>query len=217
MAKDDQQRGRPARPASGRPGSKNYEPARAATGSFRKTTRDRGYTKTKGFDYKGGVDKDKPFVAGANILDAQGKSTKRKSFSDYLKSTGNRADDPRNWEFHYKPSRPGFETRRVGKDGREVSRAPENKGRAMKAARQTGKEVYETQKIEYETQGIIQGTDQAGAIAKAKRGGRFGSTKVAANVAAQKQRGRRRAGGGAAVQGGGPFDAKAQTKTSRIA
>lgn len=205
----DRRRGRPARAAQGRRGSKNYEPARAATGSYRPGAgvRPQGFKGTAGFDYKGkkGI---KKFVAGANILDAQGKSTKRKGFSDYLKATGNRADDPRNWEFHYKAPSSRYSTR--GKNDRQVDNVASAKGRAMRTARKTGQSVYDVQKIEYQTAGIIQSTERSGAVAKATGGG-FGSTSVAANVAAQKQRGRRGRGGGR-----GSFNAPTQTRTSRV-
>jgi hypothetical protein len=199
---DRNTRGRPARPARGRPGSKNYEPARAATGSFLKPTTPRAKIKgTKDFSYKGkrtGADK---FVAGANILDAKGKVEKRQGFSDYLKGTGNRADDPRNWEFHYKePKRKGTYTR--GKNDQVRSYAGDARNKAKSAARRTGQSVYDVQKIEYETEGIKQDTRASGLKSKAMGGaGAFGSTRVASNVVAQRQKASRRTGRGSAARG----------------
>lgn len=164
--------------------------------------------KTKGFDYKGKADKKKPFVAGANILDSMGKSLKRKGFSAYLKATGNRADDPRNWEFHYKA--PGQKYSTQGKNDRQVDNVARARRSAETKARRTGQSVYDVQKIEYQTAGIIQSTERSGAVAKATGGG-FGSTAVASNVAAQKRRGARGRGGGA-----GSFNAPTQTRTSRV-
>jgi len=166
------------------------------------------------FDYKGDTSKGaEKFVAGANILDSKGKETKRKSFDEHLKS-GGRANDPRNWEFHYKD--PG---KRKGKDGKVYRRtwsqtkgmsAQEKKNeaynsaqmRAKKNAKLTGKDIYEVQKIEYETQGIVQESDAARAKSKAIGGaGAFGSTRVAANVAAAKMKSNRQTGRAKARQG----------------
>lgn len=207
----DGRRGRPARAAQGRRGSKNYEPARLATGDYRPgaRTKPKGFKGTKGFDYKGGGGE--AFVAGANILDKKGKVKARQGFSEYLKATGNRADDPRNWEFHYKAPGSRYSTR--GKNDRQVDNVGVAKGQAMRKASREGKSIYEVQQIEYETAGIVAGTSRASAISKAKGGSSaFGSTQVSSNVAAQKRSGRRRAGGG-----GGTFNAPTQTRTSRIA
>ncbi len=171
------------------------------------------YKGTKGFDYKGEKPKGEKFVAGANVLDKRGKVAKRKSFDKYVKGTGNRADDPRNWEFHYKAPTSRYSTR--GKDDHRVDNVAAARGRAERTARKTGREVFDVQKIEYETQGIIQDTEASGAKARAISGSGFGSTAVASNVAAQKQRGRRGRGGGGARRGA--FDAQTQTRTSRIA
>ncbi len=210
MDEERRRKGRPAQAARGRPGSKNYERARPATGSFRaRAAKPKSYEGTKGFDYKGkGA---KKFVAGANVIDqATGKVGKRKGFSDYLKATGNRADDPRNWEFHYKA--PGSRYSTQGKNDRQVDNVARARRSAETKARRTGKSVYDVQKIEYQTAGIVADTEAAGAKFKAMggRGGR--STQVAANVAAQKRRGQRGRGGGA-----GSFNAPTQTRTSRIA
>jgi hypothetical protein len=167
--------------------------------------------KTKGFDYKGkGA---KKFVAGANVIDqATGKVAKRKGFSDFLKATGNRADDPRNWEFHYKA--PGQKYSTQGKNDRQVDNVAVARRRAESKARKTGRQVFEVQQIEYQTAGIVADTEASGAKAKAMGGG-FGSTQVAGNVAAQKRRGQRGRGGGVAQRGA--FDAQTQTRSSRIA
>lgn len=150
--------------------------------------------KTKGFSYKGERSEKEPYRAGANILDKKGKVAGRMSFDKHLKSTGNRADDPRNWEFHYeKPARGGFYLQ--GKNDNRRSYTADARRRAETKAKRTGKEVYEVQKIEYQTQGIVQGTEEAGAQAKAKGGaGAFGSTRVATGVAAQRQKAQRRTG-----------------------
>jgi hypothetical protein len=144
--------------------------------------------KTEGFDYKGGGGK--KVVAGGNILDAKGKKIKRKSFKEHLASTGSRADDPRNWEFHYKkPTRQGSYTR--GKNDEKRTYAGDARQKAERLAKQSGKEIFEVQQIEYETQGITEQSETASARAKAKGGG-YGSTRVASNVAAQKQKATRR-------------------------
>jgi len=209
---------RRATAAVGRPGSKNYERARPGTGVFGpKKKAIKKYAKTEGFDYKGGRTEEDPFKAGANILDKKGKVKERKGFSEYLKATGNRADDPRNWEFHYKAPSSRYSTR--GKNDRQVDNVAVARRRAETTARREGKAVFEVQQIEYETQGIIRGTEEASAKAKARGGaGAFGSTSVAAGVAAQKSRGQRRSGrGGARRTTPGPFDAAKQTRSSRIA
>lgn len=164
--------------------------------------------KTEGFDYKGkGA---KKFVAGANVFDKEtGKVGKRKGFSDYLKATGNRADDPRNWEFHYKA--PGQRYSTQGKNDRQVDNVARARRSAETKARRTGKSVYDVQKIEYQTAGIVADTEASSAKFKASGGGGFGSTQVAANVAAQKRKGARGRGGGA-----GSFNAPTQTRTSRV-
>jgi hypothetical protein len=198
MPREDREpKGRRATAAKGRPGSKNYERARPGTGIYAVRASNPSYKGTKDFDYKGKLKKGDKFVAGANILDAKGKVDKRKSFSDYLKSTGNRADDPRNWEFHYKAPSQAFSTQ--GKNDRRVDNRARARGRAEKSARREGKSVYEVQKIEYETQGIKQDTRATGLKAKAMGGASaFGSTRVASNVAAQRQKGQRRQGRAAA-------------------
>jgi hypothetical protein len=156
------------------------------------------YKGTKGFDYKGTLAKKDKFVAGANVFDKKtGKVGKREGFSDYLKGTGNRADDPRNWEFHYKAPSQAFSTR--GKDDHRVDNRAQARRVAEKTARRTGKSVYDVQKIEYETEGIKQGTRASGLKAKAMGGaGAFGSTRVATGVAAQRQKASRRTGRAAA-------------------
>lgn len=155
--------------------------------------------KTKGFSYKG--ESKEKVVAGGNILDAKGKKIERLSFKEHIAQSGSRANDPRNWEFHYKkPTRKGTYTR--GKNDQKRSYAEDAKNRAKAKARQSGKEIYEVQQIEYETQGITEQSDTAVARSKAKGGG-YGSTRVASNVALQKQRATRR--GQAATSA---FDAK---------
>lgn len=210
--------GRRAQPASGRPGSKNYEPARPATGIYKmKAPKPKSYKKTKGFDYKGGRPDDKPFKAGANILDKKGRVAARKNFSQYLKSTGNRADDPRNWEFHYKAPATAYSTR--GKDDHRVDNRAAARRTAEHKAKREGKAVYEVQQIEYQTQGVVQRSEEATAKSKAKGGaGAFGSTRVASGLAAQKARGQRKAGrGGARRTAASPFDAQTQNRSARIA
>jgi hypothetical protein len=171
--------------------------------------------KTKGFDYKGKSTGE--FKAGANVIDPKtGKVRERMSFDDYLKSTGNRADDPRNWEFHYKTpsSTRTSATKEVSASERKRSAySGAKRGAVSAAAGAVGKELYEVQKIEYETQGVIQGTEQASAKAKAKGGGRFSSTKVATDVATQQQAAKRRTGR-AKSRGGAAFE---DPKSQRIA
>lgn len=73
---------------------------------------------------------------------------------------------------------------------------------AQKKAKLTGKDIYEVQKIEYDTQGVIQESDAAMAKSKAISGaGAFGSTRVAANVAAAKMKSNRQTGRAKARQG----------------
>lgn len=183
--------------AKGRPGTKNYEPARPGTGQFAPKEKIAAVAqKTKGFSYKGKRSKSDPYRAGSNILDKKGKVAKRMSFDQHLKSTGSRADDPRNWEFHYKaPTRTGTFRSGGKNDDSRTSYAQKARSDAESKARRTGKEVYEVQKIEYATQGVIQGTEEAGAKAAAKGGaGAFGSTRVAQGVAAQRQKAQRRTG-----------------------
>lgn len=151
--------------------------------------------KTSGFDYKGTTAKKDVIKAGANVLDKEGKIAKRKSFEEHLAAAG-RADDPRNWEFHYKaPSGGNFgATKGMSSSERRSNAFSRAKSKAKGAARSSGKEVYEVQKIEYETQGIVEDTDRAPGIAKAKGAGAFGSTRVASNVAAQKMKSNRAQG-----------------------
>lgn len=169
--------------------------------------------KTKGFDYKGGRG-DKKFVAGANVIDeATGKVSKRAGFSDYLKSTGNRADDPRNWEFHYKAPKSAYSTR--GKDDHRVDNRASARRAAESKARKTGKDVYAVQKIEYETQGIKRSTEESSAKRKAISGGRAGTTRAGRGVAAQQQLAARRSGR-ASARGGSPFEAPQNRNRARM-
>lgn len=189
-------RGRKATAAKGRRGSKNYQPARAGTGIYSQASINAAAgqagvaKKTEGFSYKGKTAKADKIVAGGNVLDAKGKKIKRLSFKEHIAQSGSRANDPRNWEFHYKaPKRKGTYTR--GKNDQVRSYHGDAKRKAQSAAKRSGKEIYQVQEIEYNTQGITESSDTAVAASKAKGGG-FGSTRVASNVALQKQKATRR-------------------------
>lgn len=174
------------------------------------------------FDYKGATKKGEEFVAGANILDEKGKTEKRKSFEEHMKS-GGRANDPRNWEFHYKdPSAGGrkrwSQTKGMSGEERRAEAFKSARMSAQKKAKLTGKDIYEVQKIEYETTGIIQESDAARAKAKAIGGaGRWGSTRVASNVAAAKMQSERKTSRGRAQATTGVFDKKPKKRPGALA
>jgi hypothetical protein len=143
--------------------------------------------------------KAKTYAAGSNALDRE----KRGKYKDSFKT---RADDPRNWEFHYDKKKSVGRGRSGGK-GADQNRQSESKFAGSKRyaerqAKRTGQDIYDIREIQYNTAGIKSDTKQAGVDAKAKGAGRFGSTKVAQNLQAQKNVATRRGGGGA-----GPFDA----------
>ena len=97
-------------------------------------------TKTEGFSYKGETAAKDKVVAGGNVLDAAGKKKKRLSFKEHIKQSGSRANDPRNWEFHYKkPTRKGSYTR--GKNDEKRTYAGDAKRKAERAAKGSGKET----------------------------------------------------------------------------
>ena len=153
-----------------------------------------------------------PISAGSNTLDREERGT----YKDTLKT---RADDPRNWEFHY--SEPGRQAAKNTK-GEQVSAAGmtsrargKAKSAATRAARLSGQSIYDVREIQFNTAGIKAGTAQASKDSKAAGVGRFGSTRTATNLAAQKSASNRR---GAAKTAGnvttaargkptGPFDA----------
>jgi hypothetical protein len=155
--------------------------------------------------------KAKVYEAGSNILTRE----KRKTYDQLLKE-GSRADDPRNWEFHYKaPKNTGYSESKGASAAEKRTQAFSNaKMRAQRDAKWTGKDVYAVKKAEYETEGIKGQAKQTRLNTKAM--GRFGSTKTAKDVAAQKQASARR---GSARQraGASAFEADQQKKTQRIA
>lgn len=152
--------------------------------------------------------KGKVRVAGSNVYGAAKRGTYDESFRT-------RGDDPRNWEFHYKD--PGRKSGgwSGGKGGQNQSAAQATAQARMKArqhaerqARLTGEDVYSIRKIEWEAAGTRLSTKQS--IADRKASGKFGSTRVARNVAAAK----RRAGASTGRSGRGqrttsPFEAEA--------
>jgi len=151
----------------------------------------------------------KAYAAGSNVLDRE----KRGTYADAI-AGGSRADDPRNWEFHYKePAKGAVGTSRGKGEGRTNPRA-DARSKAQRAARETGQSVYDVKSIEYETAGIQQKTAQSKADRKALGGGRAQTSRAAQNVTAQKQMAKRRAGGGQAQRGSGPFDRP--TNRSRV-
>jgi hypothetical protein len=122
------------------------------------------------------------FVAGANVFGRE----KRKTYDELL-AEGSRADDPRNWEFHYEapdPNKVYGPTKGMTGDERRQQAFQLARQKAEKAARLTGEDVYETRKVEYEAAGIR--AETAETKAKALASGQFGSTRVARNLAAEK-------------------------------
>ena len=148
------------------------------------------------------------YAAGSNVLDRANKG-KAISYDDALKQ-GTRADDPRNWEHYYKGSKMVQKGGGKGGDSKTV-----NQGRidAEAKARNTGKDVYAVKKLQWETEQLKGQTKQATANRKATSGGGFGSSRVAQNVAAQKQMATRKTG---RAQSTSPFSAQPKSR-SRIA
>jgi len=206
---------------AGDPGSKRSDPGLKAKKLKLKNKdpyKTEKHEKTKGFDYKGGRGEGKKFVAGANVIDeATGKVSKRKEFSEYLKDTGNRADDPRNWEFHYKKGGHVWGGKDMTASEKRSMGRSQRRSTAERKAKTEGAAVYDIQKMEYETQGIKQGTEESSAKRKAIRAGRAGTTRVGRGVAAQRQAASRRSGR-ASARSSSPFDApSSKRRTSRIA
>lgn len=156
--------------------------------------------------------KAKTYAAGSNVLDRE----KTQTFDDAIK--GARANDPRNWEFHYKSTAGKHYSNSKGATADEKRRQGKDRAlsQAKKQARTIGKDLYGTMKIEYETKNIKAGTAQMTANSKAM-GGRFGSTRAAKGVAAAKQLATRRTGSKQDIRGTEAFSAPAQKKTKRIA
>lgn len=157
--------------------------------------------------------KAKTYTAGSNILDREKRGTYEESFKS-------RADDPRNWEFHYKDT---GNRMAAGKDmtssERRTLARTQARGKAERMAKMTGQDVFDIRKIEWETAGLTAGSKQATADRKAS--GKYGSTRVARNVVAAKRRAGV-GGGGGQRRGQGttsPFDAQAggRTKSKRMA
>lgn len=157
--------------------------------------------------------KPKTYIAGSNVLDRE----KRQTFDEAIK--GPRANDPRNWEFHYKGAggnRHYSATKGMSADEKRNQAKDSALSRAKKDARTIGKDLYSTMKIEHDTKNIRAGTAQMTANSKAM-GGRFGSTKAAKGVAAAKQLATRRTGSKQDIRGTEAFSAPGQKKTKRIA
>lgn len=134
--------------------------------------------------------KSKVYAAGSNVLTRE----KRLSYDQALKQ-GTRADDPRNWEFHYKAPKGGFHETKGASAAENKAQAYSNaRMRAKRDAKYAGKELYQVRKMEYDTETVKAETKQASANRKAL--GRFGSTRAAAGVEAQKQLANRRASRG---------------------
>ena len=151
------------------------------------------------------------YAAGSNVLDRANKG-KAISYDDALKQ-GTRADDPRNWEHYYKGSK--MVQQRVPGSGKGGDSRIVNEGRlrAESEARRTGQDVYQVKKLQWETEQLKGQTKQATANRKATSGGGFGSSRVAQNVAAQKQMATRKTG---RAQSTSPFSAQPKSR-SRIA
>lgn len=151
------------------------------------------------------LDKSKPYKpktveAGANVFNQ--KSTKK--FKDTLKT---RADDPRNWEFYYAdsaaPEDPWSPRRTMGP--RALAAADRKQlALAKSKAAEGGQDLYRTMEIEFETTNIKSETKEQkakflastpGAGGAAAGGGAFRSSRVATNLAAQKQQATRRTSG----------------------
>lgn len=175
---------------------KNYRPFASKKTAVGK----KGFSSTKA----------KTYAAGSNILTRE----KRLTYDEQL-AKGTRADDPRNWEFHYKEPR-RFNQPTKGMEVQERNQQASRQARmsAEKKAKWTGEDIYETRKIEYETQGIVGEARQTAKNAKAL--GRFGSTRVAGGVAAAKQASERRMSRGRA-RTTGPFDPPTKQKPGALA
>jgi hypothetical protein len=156
----------------------------------------------------GGKDplKAKTYAAGSNTLTRE----KRQSYDDYL-ATGSRADDPRNWEFHYKApsaSRMG-PTKGQSAEERTTNAYSSARQKAERMAKLAGKDVYQVKKTEYETETLKGETKQAAANRKATSGGGFGSSRVAQSVVAQKQMANRKTG---RAKASSPFEARTKNR-----
>lgn len=150
---------------------------------------------------KTGVGRKKPpkrktYAAGSNIYD-RGNKGKAQSYEEALKG-GTRADDPRNWEFHYKEAGGRRMANRGGGKGGDGKRVDLGRIKAESMAKKTGKDVYGIKKLEWETANITQKTRQSAADRKAIGAGSTRSTRVAQGVAASRQMAARRRGGGGA-------------------
>lgn len=172
----------------------NYNPASTIGG------------KTGAWDIEPG----KQYKAGGNILARE----KRQTFDEKL-AAGNRADDPRNWEFHYNRSAgQGRYSDTKGMTGaeRKTQAIRSARGQANKAAKLSGQSLYDIRKLEYKTQGIKDESKQATSDAKAGR--RFGSTKAAKGVQAQRQLASRKSGRVGRQRAGsvGVFDAPSRSR-----
>lgn len=134
--------------------------------------------------------KRKVYAAGSNILTRENQG-KKQSYDEALKA-GTRADDPRNWEFHYKEAGGRRMGNRGGGKGGDGKRVDLGRLKAESMARKTGKDVYNVKKMEWGTAQTRGETSQATANRKAM--GQRGTTRVAKNLAAQKQMATRKRG-----------------------
>jgi len=198
-AQDEWARGKQGRVKVGRGKSAEWRTTYGKPGGTAKKT---GAGETKGR---------KTYAAGSNVLD-------RKKYGTYDESIagGSRADDPRNWEFHYKEPKAGAVGTSRGKGEGRTNPRTDARNKAQRAARESGKSVYEVKKIEWETAGIKQTTKQSREDSKAMGASR-GTSRVGQNISAQKQMAERRRGRGSAQRGSGPFDDAKTKSRSRIA
>lgn len=153
----------------------------------------------------GDVKAGRQYEGGSNQLDRE----KYMSYDERLKQ-GSRADDPRNWEFHYKAPRKGRHyspTKAMSARERKSQAYSSARSKAEKNARLTGESIYDIKKLEHKTQAIKDESKQA--MADAKAGRRFGSSKTATAVSKQRQLAQRKAGRGGMRRAGsvGVFDA----------
>jgi hypothetical protein len=134
--------------------------------------------------------KAKAYAAGSNALDRE----KRGKYKDSFKT---RADDPRNWEFHYNEKK-SIGRGRTGGKGEPRRQGTESKHAgarryAERQAKRTGQDIYDIREIQYDTASTKGQTKQMGKDSKAMgRAGGFGSTRVAQGVEAAKQKSNRR-------------------------
>lgn len=151
----------------------------------------------------GDVKAGRQYEGGSNQLDRE----KTLSYDEKL-AAGSAADDPRNWQFHYKaPGGRYSDTKGMTARERRDQAYSSARSKAEKNARLAGESLYDIKKLEHKTQAIKDESKQATADAKAGR--RFGSSKTSTAVAAQRQLAMRKSGRGGMKRAGsvGVFDA----------